>query len=145
MNGLVIMKTLNKYRLGNTSKYSKRKLNRKKIISSYNKNWNKIGYDVNNEKIPSISADEISVYFQSLFNEVEDTPKFNLIGYQIEIAEMIFNKMEELHVSQAELARRLGKTRSYVSKLLSKGSNFTLNTLLEIAISLNSKWEFRLK
>lgn len=82
---------------------------------------------------------------QSLFNEVEDTPKFNLIGYQIEIAEMIFNKMEELHVSQAELARRLGKTRSYVSKLLSKGSNFTLNTLLEIAISLNSKWEFRLK
>ena len=145
MNGLVIMKTLNKYRLGNTSKYSKRKLNRKKIISSYNKNWNKIGYDVNNEKIRSISADEISVYFQSLFNEVEDTPKFNLIGYQIEIAEMIFNKMEELHVSQAELARRLGKTRSYVSKLLSKGSNFTLNTLLEIAISLNSKWEFRLK
>lgn len=85
------------------------------------------------------------MYFQSLFNEVEDTPKFNLIGYQIEIAEMIFNKMEELHVSQAELARRLGKTRSYVSKLLSKGSNFTLNTLLEIAISLNSKWEFRLK
>lgn len=45
--------------------------------------------------------------------------------------------MERQGVSQAELARRLGTKRQYISKLLS-GGNFTLHTLVKIAMALGA-------
>jgi transcriptional regulator with XRE-family HTH domain len=46
-------------------------------------------------------------------------------------------RMQELGISQGELARRLGTSRPNVTKLLS-GSNFTLQTMARIAMALDS-------
>lgn len=46
-------------------------------------------------------------------------------------------RMQELGISQGELARRLGTSRPNVTKLLS-GSNFTLQTMTRIAMALNA-------
>lgn len=46
-------------------------------------------------------------------------------------------RMQELGISQGELARRMGTSRPNVTKLLS-GSNFTLQTMVRIAMALDS-------
>jgi transcriptional regulator with XRE-family HTH domain len=46
-------------------------------------------------------------------------------------------RMQELGISQGELARRLGTSRPNVTKLLS-GSNFTLQTMTRIAMALDA-------
>jgi transcriptional regulator with XRE-family HTH domain len=46
-------------------------------------------------------------------------------------------RMQELGISQGELARRMGTSRPNVTKLLS-GSNFTLQTMVRIAMALDA-------
>ena len=46
--------------------------------------------------------------------------------------------MEEQKVSRAELARRLGTSRAYVTKLLGGNANFTLQTMTKVAMALGS-------
>lgn len=45
--------------------------------------------------------------------------------------------MEEKKVSKAELARRLGTSRAYVTKLLGGNANFTLATMVKVAMALD--------
>lgn len=45
--------------------------------------------------------------------------------------------MEEKKVSKAELARRLGTSRAYVTKLLGGNANFTLTTMAKVAMALD--------
>ncbi len=44
--------------------------------------------------------------------------------------------MEERKVKKAELARRLGKSRAYVTQMLSGSANLTVRTLAEVAYAL---------
>src|SRR6185295_5768392 len=44
--------------------------------------------------------------------------------------------MEEQHVSRAELARRIGTSRAYITKLLGGDANFTLMTMVKLAMAL---------
>lgn len=46
--------------------------------------------------------------------------------------------MEEQKVSRAELARRLGTSRAYVTKLLGGNANFTLHTMTKVAMALGA-------
>lgn len=46
-------------------------------------------------------------------------------------------RMQELGISQGELARRMGTSRPNVTKLLA-GSNFTLQTMTRIAMALDA-------
>lgn len=46
--------------------------------------------------------------------------------------------MEEKKVSKAELARRLGTSRAYVTKLLGGNANFTLATMTKVAMALDA-------
>ena len=50
----------------------------------------------------------------------------------LEVSESILEEMERLDVTQAELAERLGKTRGFVSQLLSGERNMTLRTLADL-------------
>src|SRR5699024_5164707 len=61
-------------------------------------------------------------------------------------AELIYNVtedilvlMEDLSVSKQELARRLGRSRSYVTQLLGGARNMTLGTLSDISFALGVK------
>jgi transcriptional regulator with XRE-family HTH domain len=59
-----------------------------------------------------------------------------------EISEIIYRAIDNEGVSKAELAVRLGTSRSYVTKMLQGTANFTLDSLSRIAEALNC--EFRL-
>jgi DNA-binding phage protein len=53
--------------------------------------------------------------------------------------EDVWRLMEEQKVSRAELARRLGTSRAYVTKLLGGNANFTLQTMAKVAMALGSQ------
>lgn len=55
------------------------------------------------------------------------------------VTEDILIQMEDMEVTKADLADRLGKTRAYVSQLLSGSRNMTLRTLSDICYVLNVK------
>lgn len=96
--------------------------------------------------MPSTHANRIerSELFNTLFSEAEERNEFYAAGVKIEIAEQIFRMMEKRNITQADLARKLGKSRAYVSKILKGNTNFTIETLVLIARSLEAEWEFQL-
>jgi len=54
-------------------------------------------------------------------------------------AEDILLVLEDLDISKKELARRLGKSKSYVTQVLSGARNMTLGSLSDICFSLGVK------
>ncbi len=48
-----------------------------------------------------------------------------------EVTELLESRMAELGVSRAELARRLGKTRGWVTQLLDGEANKTIRTVAD--------------
>lgn len=66
------------------------------------------------------------------------------IDYQTELAiidlnEKIIAKMEELKISRAELAKRLGVSKAFITKLLNGNPNMTIKTIVSIALALDCK------
>ena len=53
--------------------------------------------------------------------------------------ELIFELMEKAGVTKAELARRIGRTRGYLTQLLDGNRNMTLRTLAELTKALGFK------
>jgi transcriptional regulator with XRE-family HTH domain len=58
-------------------------------------------------------------------------------------AELISKLMEEQNVSKAELARRIGKSRSDITQLLNGSRNLTLHTLADLAFALGTRFELK--
>ncbi|EPJ1915178.1 helix-turn-helix transcriptional regulator [Vibrio cholerae] len=65
--------------------------------------------------------------------------------------ELVFNVtedllviMEDMNISKSDLARTLGKSKSYVSQVLSGSRNMTLGSLSDICFALGFKPEIRL-
>lgn len=56
-------------------------------------------------------------------------------------AARIQNLLDGLGISQAELARRLGKSQAWVSRLLSGRQNLTLKSLARIGFTLGIRWD----
>ena len=55
---------------------------------------------------------------------------------KVRIIEDILKAMEEEDISKAELARRIGKTKQYISRILNENANFTLESLVDFALAL---------
>ncbi len=55
------------------------------------------------------------------------------------VTEDILVALEDLNVSKKELARRLGKSRSYITQVLSGARNMTLGSLSDICFALGIK------
>ena len=53
--------------------------------------------------------------------------------------ELIATRMAELNITKAELARRLNKSRAWVTQLLSGQTNMTLRTLADVAFALDTE------
>ncbi len=75
-------------------------------------------------------------------DEYKNDPEYITTGIVIEIIDNLAAKMEEEGISKAEFARRLGKGRAYVTKLL-RGyyDNLTIKTLVELALALGKRPE----
>lgn len=61
------------------------------------------------------------------------------------VTERLLAEMRKQSVSKAELARRLGKSKSFVSATLDGSRNLTLRTLTHIAYVLGLKVAFELR
>ncbi|HOF40839.1 MAG TPA: helix-turn-helix transcriptional regulator [Candidatus Hydrogenedentes bacterium] len=76
--------------------------------------------------------------------DLDAAPEFVAEYLKAQFVEDIYKAMEEKGVNQNQLAKRLGKTRQYVGKILNEKANFTLETLAEFACALGMQVSARM-
>lgn len=77
--------------------------------------------------------------FRELFREAEKSLEYNVEGSIMDFTEDLCRVMAEKNVSRAELARRIGTSPAYVTKILRGNSNFTLSSMVRVAMALESE------
>ena len=75
--------------------------------------------------------------YQQMFDEALASPEAWVDGPIVEFTEDLCRLMKEKGVSRAELAKRIGTSRAYVTKLLGGNANFTLATMVKLAFALD--------
>ncbi|MHB9108555.1 MAG: helix-turn-helix domain-containing protein [Armatimonadota bacterium] len=79
------------------------------------------------------------------FDTVTDELQFDLDYLTDELAFGYINEIKRAmkcqQLTQSELAKRMGKSRAYVSRLLNYSANMTLRSLALIGLALGGKWE----
>jgi len=60
-----------------------------------------------------------------------------------EVTDLICLLMAEQDVSRAELARRIGKTKGYVTQLLDGRTNMTIRTISDVCLALDHAVHFQ--
>jgi len=77
---------------------------------------------------------------RDFYEKYKNDPEFITIGIITEILDNLYKRMEERGIDKAELARRLGKSKAYVTKLLQGDyKNLTIKTLVELALAIDKK------
>ena len=61
----------------------------------------------------------------------------------LEVTELISQVMDEQNVNRSELARRIGKTKGYITQLLDGRTNMTVRTISDIFTTLNRALHFQ--
>lgn len=69
----------------------------------------------------------------------KDDPEYQAEYLILEIIDNICERMKEKNVSKEELARRLGKSKAYVTRLLDGNVNITLLKLVKVFLALKNK------
>ena len=92
-----------------------------------------------------LNSDEQINSFEQLCQDLESSGDIYIEWAKINIAEQIAQALRREDVSKAELARRLNKSRAYITQILQGGANFTIESLVRIALTLNCDFDFRLK
>lgn len=75
--------------------------------------------------------------YRKMFQEAESHADYWIDGPITEFVEDLARLMEEQRVTRAELARRLGTSRAYITKMLGGNANFTLLTMVKLAMALD--------
>lgn len=76
--------------------------------------------------------------YDRMFKEARQTVDYWVSVPIDDFTEDICRLMDEQGVSRAELARRLGTSRAYITKLLGGNANFTLETMTKVAMALGA-------
>lgn len=69
-------------------------------------------------------------------DRVKTSPHYWHEGAVIEFTEDLCRFMEEKGISRAELARRMGTSRAYITRLLGGDANFTLMTMVKLSMAV---------
>ena len=81
--------------------------------------------------------------FKELIHEAEQQDAYWVEAAIVAFTEGVCALMEQQKVNRSELARRLGTSPSYVTKLLRGNVNFTLATMVKVARALGGSLEPR--
>ena len=81
--------------------------------------------------------------FKDLFREAEEQDAYWVEAAIVAFTEGVCVLMEQQKVNRSELARRLGTSPSYVTKLLRGNVNFTLATMVKVVRALGGSLEPR--
>ncbi len=82
--------------------------------------------------------------FDELYREAESHDDYWIAGTIQEFTEELSRRMEEEKISRGDLARRLGTSPAYVTKILRGNANFTLATMVKLARALGMELRIRL-
>jgi transcriptional regulator with XRE-family HTH domain len=82
--------------------------------------------------------------FPDLFAQAEEHADYWVAGAILEFTEGVVREMERQGVTRTELARRLGATPAYVTKILRGKANFTLETMVRLARALDAQLHVQL-
>jgi transcriptional regulator with XRE-family HTH domain len=77
--------------------------------------------------------------FKRLFAKTRKHLAYFVQGAITEFTESLVARMEETNITKTELAHRLKCEPSYITKVLRGGTNFTLETMVKLAVALNSE------
>lgn len=82
--------------------------------------------------------------FAQLFQEAEGHDDYWVAGAILGFTEAVALEMERQGITRSELARRLGATPAYVTKILRGKANFTLATMVRLARALGAELRVQL-
>lgn len=82
--------------------------------------------------------------YRQFIAEAEASPDYWSAVAAYEFVRELERRMEEQGVSRAELARRLGSSKAYVTKVLTADANFTLTTMTRLAMALGGEVHVRI-
>jgi transcriptional regulator with XRE-family HTH domain len=82
--------------------------------------------------------------FADLYDAAEAHDDYWIAGSVQELTEEISRLMEGEGISRSELARRLGTSPAYVTKILRGDANFTLATMVRLARALGTELRLQL-
>lgn len=89
---------------------------------------------------PSNDASALHEFdLSELVAQVQNSPEYAEISAREDAAQLVFEAMQHREMSRAELARCLGKNRSYVTKLLSGEENLSVGNLENILRKLGCR------
>lgn len=77
--------------------------------------------------------------FAALFERARRHPEFHHEKIALRFLGRVERLMEEKGISRAELARRMGTSAPYVTKVFAGDANFTLETMTRIAAALDAE------
>lgn len=80
-------------------------------------------------------------YFDRYVEKQGQNLDFHTERMALAVTTEIRRRMQELSLSQEDLAERMQVSPEYVSKLLNYNANLTLRSLAKIGIALDSTWE----
>lgn len=82
--------------------------------------------------------------FDTLFATVRETPAYKQARTKLDLTRQIESRMRQLGINKTELALRSGKSKAYVTKMLRGENNFTIDSLVALAETLQAGVEIRL-
>jgi hypothetical protein len=78
--------------------------------------------------------------FNELFYRAEQQDDYWVARASLAFTESVGQLLEAQHMSRAELARRLGTSTAYVTKILRGDVNFTLRTMVRVSRVLGAEF-----
>lgn len=79
------------------------------------------------------------------FEKLKDDAGYRLEGVIYDFTEQICNLMEKQKITRTELAKRLGVSPPFITKLLNGNPNLTLKTMMNIATVLKSNLNIQIQ
>jgi transcriptional regulator with XRE-family HTH domain len=73
---------------------------------------------------------------KELFDQADQHLDYWVAGAEVDFTEELARVMAEKDVSRAELARRIGSSPAYITKVLRGNANFTLTTMAKLAFAV---------
>jgi len=87
------------------------------------------------EKLPEGESD-----FRQDVEWARQHPEYWSEKFKLDVAALVASQLDRLGISQAELARRMGTSPAFVTKILRGYHNWTLETLAKAGVALGIQW-----
>lgn len=88
-----------------------------------------------------IDKEKLQAKLNQRYSELLNDVRFHAEGLKFDFAEEVSKYLEEEGVTRAELARRMGTSAAWITKMLRTNWNMTMETMAKIAFALGMKVE----